>query len=81
MASAEILRVGFPIYDRSTLLDFAGATQVFSFAPGFEPIWLAPTLDSIETMEKVRVLPGATFDAAGQIDVLFVPAAATRWQP
>lgn len=73
MASAETLRVGFPIYDGSTLLDFAGATQVFAFAPGFEPIWLAPTLDSIETTEKVRVLPGATFDAAGQIDVLFVP--------
>jgi cyclohexyl-isocyanide hydratase len=73
MASPSTWRVGFPIYQGSTLLDFAGATQVFAFTPGFEPVWLAPTLDPVETTERVRVLPGATFADAGTIDVLFVP--------
>ncbi len=73
MTATETLRVGFPIYQGSTLLDFAGATQVFAFTPGFEPVWLAPTCDPVETTEKVRVLPTATFADAGRIDILFVP--------
>jgi len=61
------------LYDGCTLLDFAGATQVFAFAPGFEVVWLAPTLAPIETTEKVKVLPHATFGQAGKLDILFVP--------
>ena len=71
--SESTWRVGFPLYQKATLLDFAGATQVFAFTPGFEPVWLAPTLDPVETTERVRVLPGATFDKAGRLDILFVP--------
>jgi cyclohexyl-isocyanide hydratase len=61
------------LYQGSTLLDFAGATQVFAFTPGFEVVWLAPTRDPITTTEGVEVLPGATFDDCGAIDILFVP--------
>jgi len=61
------------LYNGCTLLDFAGATQVFSFAPGFEVVWLAPTLKAIETTEKVCVMPQATFRDAGTLDILFVP--------
>ncbi|HEX4961261.1 MAG TPA: DJ-1/PfpI family protein [Thermoanaerobaculia bacterium] len=67
------MRVGMVLYDGCTLLDFAGATQVFAFAPGFEVVWLAPELCPIETTEKVKVLPHTTFDKAGKLDVLFVP--------
>ncbi|HXT20020.1 MAG TPA: DJ-1/PfpI family protein [Thermoanaerobaculia bacterium] len=67
------LRVGFPLYNGCTLLDFAGATQVFAFTPGFQAVWLAPTRDPIATTESVKVLPGATFGDAGKIDILFVP--------
>jgi cyclohexyl-isocyanide hydratase len=67
------VRVGFVLYDGSTLLDFAGATQVFAFAPGFELVWLAPTMAAVETTEKVCVLPGATFADPGQVDMLFIP--------
>src|SRR4051794_34397319 len=38
--------VGFPLYQGATLLDFAGATQIFAFA-GMTPIWLAPQLTPI----------------------------------
>jgi len=70
---ATTVRVGMVLYDGCTLLDFAGATQVFAFAPGFEVVWLAPEVCPIETTEKVKVLPHATFDDAGKLDILFVP--------
>ncbi|HYU30987.1 MAG TPA: DJ-1/PfpI family protein [Thermoanaerobaculia bacterium] len=67
------MRVGFPLYQGCTLLDFAGATQVFAFA-GFTPVWLAATGDPIRTTEDVQVVPGGTFDdPGGKIDLLFVP--------
>jgi cyclohexyl-isocyanide hydratase len=67
------MRVGFPLYQGCTLLDFGGATQVFAFS-GFNPVWLAATKDPITTTENVQVLPGATFDdPQGEIDILFVP--------
>jgi cyclohexyl-isocyanide hydratase len=61
------------LYNGCTLLDFAGATQVFAFAPGFEVIWLAPTMEPITTTENVRVLPHCTFADAGALDIVFVP--------
>jgi cyclohexyl-isocyanide hydratase len=71
---AERPLVIFPLYNGSTLLDFAGATQVFAFA-GFKPIWVAPTSDPIKTTEGVQVLPGVTFDSVRgkEIEILFVP--------
>jgi cyclohexyl-isocyanide hydratase len=74
MSSEDTITVGFPIYNGSTLLDFAGATQVFAkWAGGFNPVWLAPTTDPIETTEQVKVMPGRCFDDPGPIDILFVP--------
>ncbi len=70
---ATTMRVGMVLYDGCTLLDFAGATQVFAFAPGFEVVWLAPAMQPITTTENVQVLPHCTFDDAGQLDIVFVP--------
>ena len=66
--------VAFPLYNRCTLLDFAGATQVFAFA-GFRPVWTAPTCAPVTTTEGVQVVPGATFDdlRAQPLAMLFVP--------
>jgi cyclohexyl-isocyanide hydratase len=66
--------VVFPLYNGSTLLDFAGATQIFAFA-GFKTLWVAPTCDPIKTTEGVQVLPGDTFDGVREktIEVFFVP--------
>jgi cyclohexyl-isocyanide hydratase len=71
----DLPKVVFPLYDGSTLLDFAGATQVFAFA-GFQPVWAAKSLDPITTTEKVQVVPGDTFDGvrkAGPPHLLFLP--------
>lgn len=76
---ADPPNVVFPLYDGSTLLDFAGATQVFAFA-GFKPIWVAPTCDPITTTEGVQVVPGDTFEGilARPIEILFVPGGGER---
>jgi cyclohexyl-isocyanide hydratase len=67
------MRACFPLYQGCTLLDFAGATQVFAFA-GVTPVWLAASLEPITTTEGVQVVPGGTFDdPGGEIDIVFVP--------
>ena len=72
-----VIRVAFPLYPGVTLLDFAGATQVFAFARSgqttFEVVWLAQRIESVLTTEGVCVLPTHTFDYHPPIDVLFVP--------
>ena len=66
------MRAGFPLYQGCTLLDFAGATQVFAFA-GVTPVWLGARVEPVTTTEGVQVVPGGTFDDPGEIDILFVP--------
>ncbi len=72
MTSATVT-VGFPLYPGCTLLDFAGATQVFAYAPGFRVVWIAATLDPVPTTESVSVMPGATFDDHPPLSIVFVP--------
>lgn len=72
------LVVGFPIYQQSTLLDFAGATQVFGFSNGlFRPVWLSAggPDESVITTEYVEVRAAYAFDdpQRPKLDVLFVP--------
>ncbi len=65
--------VGFPLYPGCTLLDFAGATQVFAYTPGFRVVWIAATLDPVSTTESVSVMPNATFDDHPPLSIVFVP--------
>jgi cyclohexyl-isocyanide hydratase len=73
MATQNPLRVGMPLYEGCTLLDFAGATQIFTLGAGYAVDWLAPTLDPITTTENVQVLPRVCFADATPYDILFVP--------
>jgi cyclohexyl-isocyanide hydratase len=70
---AATITVGFPLYPGCTLLDFAGATQVFAYTPGFEVVWIAATRDPVPTTESVSVLPSATFDDHPPLSILFMP--------
>src|SRR3954462_13644913 len=69
---ATTMRVGMVLYNGCTLLDFAGATQVFAFAPGFAVVWLAPTMEPITAPENVRRVPHCTLADAGALDIVFV---------
>jgi len=66
--------IGFPLYEDGTLLDFVGATQVFAFAGGCTPIWLAKEKKPILSSEGMTVNPQYAFsEEHPPIDVLFVP--------
>lgn len=69
------ITVGFPLYQGCTLLDFTGATQMFTPYTGadFKPIWLASEKIPILTTEGVSVIPNETFKSAPEIDIIFVP--------
>nr|WP_315175351.1 DJ-1/PfpI family protein [uncultured Flavobacterium sp.] len=72
MDTQEDIVVGFALYQGCTLMDFAGATQVFSSSDGFKSVWLA--LDqTIITTEGVAIEPNFLFSKAPKIDILFVP--------
>ncbi|NES22160.1 MAG: hypothetical protein F6K41_25365, partial [Symploca sp. SIO3E6] len=79
--------VGFPLFDKVTLLDFIGATQIFSDA-GFKSVWLAPEMRPYQTTEEtveatgetlkeqsIYINPHFTFCAPERpkIDILFCP--------
>lgn len=65
--------VGFLLYPGVTLMDFAGATQVFAFA-GYRTLWIGPTANqTVRTTEGVDVLTNESFSAAPALDILFIP--------
>jgi cyclohexyl-isocyanide hydratase len=70
---SSTITVGFPLYPGCTLLDFAGATQVFAYTPGFQAVWIAANNDPIPTTEGVSVMPNATFDDHPPLSIVFVP--------
>lgn len=72
-ATTTTTTVAFALYPGCTLLDFAGATQIFAYTPGFRTVWIAATADPIATTEGVSVLPNATFAQTPAADIVFVP--------
>lgn len=72
MATQNDIIVGFALYQGCTLVDFAGATQVFSACDGFKPLWLANE-ETITTTEGVTVVPNFTFSNAPEVAILFIP--------
>jgi cyclohexyl-isocyanide hydratase len=71
MAKSKTLIVGFPLYQGCTLMDFAGAAQVFGSSQGFQPILIADA--PITTTEGIIVQPNCSFDNHPTIDILFCP--------
>ena len=65
--------VAFALYPGCTLLDFAGATQIFAYTSGFRVVWLATKPDPTTTTEGVSVMPNATFEDVPVADIVFVP--------
>ncbi|WP_420012470.1 DJ-1/PfpI family protein [Tateyamaria sp.] len=61
MSGQKPKRVGFVLYPGNTLLDFAGATQVFaSWATqgGWEPVWLGPAAASkFDAVDPAGAMP------------------------
>lgn len=74
MNNEPVRNVVFVLYDKVTLVDFVGATEVFNNTPGMVIHWLAPTLAPVTTSENMQVLPTGTFDdLPAEVTVFFVP--------
>ncbi|WP_296149858.1 DJ-1/PfpI family protein [uncultured Flavobacterium sp.] len=80
MNNDKVIRVGIPLYEDCTLMDFAGATQVFSAPFGFEVIWLS-NKEKIKTSENVSVVPNYNFENHPPIDILFIPGGGPKGVP
>ena len=73
--------VGIMLYPGCTLLDFAGATQVFTeWASGWKTEWLSPDpavpdqpFAPITTSEGLSVVPSASIHSPPDMGVVFVP--------
>lgn len=80
MKEEKNLIVGIPLYQNCTLMDFAGATQVFGAPFGFTPIWISNE-EQIITSEGVTVVPNYNFDNCPPIDILFIPGGSAPTNP
>lgn len=69
----EPLNVGFLLYPGCTLMDFAGAVQVFSSAVGKFKTFIVSEQKAITTTEGLTVLSDYSLDLYPAIDILFIP--------
>ena len=71
------VRIGILLFDDAEELDFVGPFEVFTMAksidPAFEVQLIAPTLEPVRCAKGMRVLPDATMETCGTLDVLLVP--------
>ena len=71
------IRIGILIFDDAEELDFVGPFEVFTMArasdPAFEVRLVAATRDPVRCAKGMRVLPDATLESCGKLDVLLVP--------
>lgn len=67
------ITVGIALYPGCTLLDFAGATQIFAYTDVFTPVWIAADMSPIQTTEGVSVNPNFTFENHPPLSIVFVP--------
>jgi cyclohexyl-isocyanide hydratase len=67
------MRIGFLLYDQVTQLDMTGPAQVLSRMPGATVEYVATTLDPVMSDCRLALVPTATLDNVGQLDLLCVP--------
>lgn len=67
-------KVAILLYEGCTLLDFVGATQVFTqWAAGWSPVWVAKSAGPVSTSEGFDVVATHAFQDVVDADVIFVP--------
>ncbi|MCR0984670.1 DJ-1/PfpI family protein [Roseomonas populi] len=69
----EKTRIGLVLFPELTQLDLTGPAEVFYRLPGAEVLLLWKTLDPVTSDRGMSILPTATFDSCGELDVICVP--------
>ncbi|MER8640181.1 DJ-1/PfpI family protein [Mesorhizobium sp. M1365] len=70
------MKLGIPVYDGINLLDVAGPLEMFTWVDeekGLQPLLLSIDGASVLSLNKVRFEVHASFAAAPELDVLWVP--------
>jgi transcriptional regulator GlxA family with amidase domain len=71
------MKVGILVFDDAEELDFVGPWEVFTaarmLAGDVEVITIAERLEPVRAAKGLRVIPHATLENAGQVDILVVP--------
>jgi cyclohexyl-isocyanide hydratase len=71
--SERPFRNGMLIFPNLTQLDLTGPYEVLARMPGAEALLIAKTLDPVRTEHGLTLLPNATFDTCGLLDLVLVP--------
>ena len=77
-----VVRIGIALFEEAEELDFAGPWEVLAAwaqqfpEDGVEVLTVAHTLDPVRCAKGLRVLPDATWDTAGKLDLLVYPGGA-----
>jgi cyclohexyl-isocyanide hydratase len=75
------IKLGIPLYPTFDSLDVLGPYQVFTYAPSLSLSLVAETLNTVTSLEGVRVMPDMSFAECPALDVLLVPGAADLISP
>jgi cyclohexyl-isocyanide hydratase len=67
------MTIGMVIFPNLTQLDLTGPYEVFGRLPDTKVLLIAESLQPIKSDNGLLLTPNETFDAAAQVDVLFVP--------
>jgi transcriptional regulator GlxA family with amidase domain len=77
------LRTGFLLFNDAEELDFAGPWEVFTMAnevagysggsKPFEPLMVAETSNPVRCRKGMRVVPDATLETCGKLDIILIP--------
>ena len=71
--SDKPFRSGMLIFPNMTQLDLTGPYEILAGLPGAETLLIWKTLDPVRSERGLTILPNATFDTCGPLDLLLVP--------
>jgi cyclohexyl-isocyanide hydratase len=66
-------RIGILLFPDVVQLDFTGCYEVFSRTPTFQVFLVSKSMEIIRTSYGMKVVPDATFDNVGKLDLICIP--------
>lgn len=74
--SDQPFRSGMLVFPNLTQLDLTGPYEILARLPGSEIVLIWKSLDPVRSEHGLTILPNATFDSCGPLDLVLVPGGA-----
>jgi cyclohexyl-isocyanide hydratase len=71
--SERPFRSGMLVFPNLTQLDLTGPYEILARLPGSETLLIWRSLDPVRSEHGLTILPNATFDSCGKLDLVLVP--------